>query len=104
MNTPKQGPGAVHRAVLPAVMLSLATVVSAVASLNTAVPSIARDTRAASPSCRGSSTPTRWSSRRCCCSAARSATATGGAARSPPGSSCSARARPRRRWRATRTG
>ncbi|MEU9838843.1 MFS transporter [Actinomadura sp. NPDC048032] len=46
MNTTKQGPGAVHRAVLPAVMLSLATVVSAVASLNTAVPSIARDTRA----------------------------------------------------------
>ncbi|NDU71219.1 MFS transporter [Actinomadura sp. DSM 109109] len=46
MNAPKQGPGAVHRAVLPAVMLSLATVVSAVASLNTAVPSIARETRA----------------------------------------------------------
>ncbi|MEU4820966.1 MFS transporter [Actinomadura sp. NPDC023710] len=46
MNTTKQGPGAVHRAVLPAVMLSLATVVSAVASLNTAVPSIARDTHA----------------------------------------------------------
>ncbi|WP_084262837.1 MFS transporter [Actinomadura formosensis] len=41
-----EGPGTVHRAVLPAVMLSLATVVSAVASLNTAVPSIARDTRA----------------------------------------------------------
>ncbi|GAA0579196.1 MFS transporter [Actinomadura livida] len=35
-----------HRAVLPTVMLSLATVVSAVASLNTAVPSIARDTGA----------------------------------------------------------
>ncbi|WP_141581901.1 MFS transporter [Actinomadura sp. WMMA1423] len=46
MNPTKQGPDAVHRAVLPAVMLSLATVVSAVASLNTAVPSIARDTRA----------------------------------------------------------
>ncbi|MWA03942.1 MFS transporter [Actinomadura sp. LD22] len=38
--------GQVHRAVLPAVMLALATVVSAVASLNTAIPSIARDTRA----------------------------------------------------------
>ncbi|MBE1531036.1 MFS transporter [Actinomadura algeriensis] len=37
---------AVHRAVLPAVMLSLATVVSAVASLNTALPSLARDLRA----------------------------------------------------------
>ncbi|OLT13242.1 transporter [Actinomadura sp. CNU-125] len=35
-----------HRAVLPAVMLSLATVVSAVASLNTALPSLARDLRA----------------------------------------------------------
>ncbi|MEU8802814.1 MFS transporter [Spirillospora sp. NPDC048819] len=40
------GGGTVHRAVLPTVMLSLATVVSAVASLNTAIPSIARDTRA----------------------------------------------------------
>ncbi|WP_131740394.1 MFS transporter [Actinomadura roseirufa] len=38
--------GTVHRAVLPAVMLALATVVSAVASLNTAVPSIARDLHA----------------------------------------------------------
>ncbi|MFB4297239.1 MFS transporter [Actinomadura sp. NTSP31] len=38
--------GQVHRAVLPAVMLALATVVSAVASLNTAIPSIARDTGA----------------------------------------------------------
>jgi EmrB/QacA subfamily drug resistance transporter len=46
MGTGKEGPGTVHRAVLPAVMLSLATVVSAVASLNTAVPSIARDTHA----------------------------------------------------------
>ncbi|SFP43072.1 MFS transporter [Actinomadura madurae] len=46
MATGKEGPGTVHRAVLPAVMLSLATVVSAVASLNTAVPSIARDTHA----------------------------------------------------------
>ncbi|RSN57697.1 MULTISPECIES: MFS transporter [Actinomadura] len=36
----------VHRAVLPVVMLSLATVVSAVASLNTALPSLARDLRA----------------------------------------------------------
>ncbi|MEU5991429.1 MFS transporter [Spirillospora sp. NPDC047418] len=44
--TAPEGPGTVHRAVLPAVMLSLATVVSAVASLNTAVPSIARDTGA----------------------------------------------------------
>ncbi|GAA1851097.1 MFS transporter [Actinomadura bangladeshensis] len=44
--TAPDGPGTVHRAVLPAVMLSLATVVSAVASLNTAVPSIARDTGA----------------------------------------------------------
>ena len=40
------GGGTAHRAVLPTVMLSLATVVSAVASLNTAVPSIARDIRA----------------------------------------------------------
>ncbi len=35
-----------HRAALPVVMLSLATVVSAVASLNVALPSIARDTQA----------------------------------------------------------
>ncbi|QFG24330.1 MFS transporter [Actinomadura sp. WMMB 499] len=39
-------PDTVHKAVLPAVMLSLATVVSAVASLNTALPSLARDLRA----------------------------------------------------------
>jgi MFS family permease len=37
---------AVHRAVLPKVMLALATVVSAVASLNVAIPSIARETHA----------------------------------------------------------
>ncbi|WP_019633593.1 MFS transporter [Actinomadura atramentaria] len=36
----------VHRAVLPVVMLALATVVSAVASLNVAIPSIARATHA----------------------------------------------------------
>ena len=36
----------VHRATLPVVMLALATVVSAVASLNVAIPSIARDTHA----------------------------------------------------------
>ncbi len=36
----------VHRAVLPVVMLALATVVSAVASLNVALPSIARATHA----------------------------------------------------------
>lgn len=35
-----------HRAALSVVMLSLATVVSAVASLNVALPSIARDTQA----------------------------------------------------------
>jgi len=35
-----------HRAMLPVVMLALATVVSAVASLNVALPSIARDTHA----------------------------------------------------------
>ncbi len=35
-----------HRGVLPVVMLALATVVSAVASLNVALPSIARDTHA----------------------------------------------------------
>jgi EmrB/QacA subfamily drug resistance transporter len=35
-----------HRAVLPVIMLALATVVSAVASLNVALPSIARDTQA----------------------------------------------------------
>ena len=34
-----------HRAMLPVVMLALATVVSAVASLNVALPSIARDTQ-----------------------------------------------------------
>ncbi|MBW8486409.1 MFS transporter [Actinomadura parmotrematis] len=39
-------PPTAHRAVLPVVMLSLATVVSAVVSLNVAIPSIARDTRA----------------------------------------------------------
>ncbi len=37
---------AVHRAALPVVMLALATVVSAVASLNVAIPSIARSTHA----------------------------------------------------------
>ena len=36
----------VHRATLPVIMLALATVVSAVASLNVAIPSIARDTNA----------------------------------------------------------
>ncbi|MDL4821977.1 MFS transporter [Actinomadura opuntiae] len=47
MATTEPAPGGqVHRAVLPAVMLALATVVSAVASLNTAIPSIARDTHA----------------------------------------------------------
>lgn len=44
MNTAEQR--RVHRAVLPVVMLALATVVSAVASLNVAIPSIARDTHA----------------------------------------------------------
>lgn len=39
-------PARVHRATLPVIMLALATVVSAVASLNVAIPSIARDTRA----------------------------------------------------------
>jgi EmrB/QacA subfamily drug resistance transporter len=38
--------GRAHRATLPVIMLSLATVVSAVASLNVAIPSIARDTHA----------------------------------------------------------
>jgi EmrB/QacA subfamily drug resistance transporter len=38
--------GTLHRAVLPVVMLALATVVSAVASLNVAIPSIARETHA----------------------------------------------------------
>lgn len=42
--TPDRSSG--HRAALPVVMLALATVVSAVASLNVALPSIARDTRA----------------------------------------------------------
>ncbi len=36
----------IHRATLPVIMLALATVVSAVASLNVAIPSIARDTHA----------------------------------------------------------
>ncbi len=36
----------VHRATLPVIMLALATVVSAMASLNVAIPSIARDTHA----------------------------------------------------------
>src|SRR4051795_4502503 len=36
----------VHRATLPIIMLALATVVSAVASLNVAIPSIARDIHA----------------------------------------------------------
>ena len=58
----------VHRATLPVIMLALATVVSAVASLNVAIPSIARDTHATLTSCRGSSTPTRWCSLRCCSS------------------------------------
>ena len=35
-----------HRATLPVIMLALATVVSAMASLNVAIPSIARDTHA----------------------------------------------------------
>src|SRR3954463_7542654 len=35
-----------HRATVPVIMLALATVVSAVASLNVAIPSIARDTHA----------------------------------------------------------
>jgi EmrB/QacA subfamily drug resistance transporter len=39
-------PDGVHRAVLPVVMLALFTVVAAVASLNVALPSIARDTHA----------------------------------------------------------
>src|SRR5215213_11590096 len=38
--------GRAHRATLPVIMLALATVVSAVASLNVAIPSIARDTHA----------------------------------------------------------
>ena len=41
-----QGRRVAHRAMLPVVMLALATVVSAVASLNVALPSIARDTHA----------------------------------------------------------
>jgi len=47
MTTPQtQGRRMSHRAMLPVVMLALATVVSAVASLNVALPSIARDTHA----------------------------------------------------------
>ncbi len=43
----EEGPeGRAHRATLPVIMLALATVVSAVASLNVAIPSIARDTHA----------------------------------------------------------
>jgi EmrB/QacA subfamily drug resistance transporter len=44
--SPTDPRGGVHRAVLPVVMLALATVVAAVASLNVALPSIARDTHA----------------------------------------------------------
>src|SRR3954468_3353680 len=39
-------PAAAHRSVLAVTCLALATVVSAVASLNVAIPSIARDTHA----------------------------------------------------------
>ena len=47
ITTPQaQGQRVARRAVLPVVMLALATVVSAVASLNVALPSIARDTHA----------------------------------------------------------
>jgi EmrB/QacA subfamily drug resistance transporter len=47
MTTPQtQGRRMSHRAMMPVVMLALATVVSAVASLNVALPSIARDTHA----------------------------------------------------------
>ncbi|WP_076819314.1 MFS transporter [Pseudofrankia asymbiotica] len=44
--SPADRQGGPHRAVLPVVMLALATVVAAVASLNVALPSIARDTHA----------------------------------------------------------
>jgi len=44
--SPTDPRGGVHPAVLPVVMLALATVVAAVASLNVALPSIARDTHA----------------------------------------------------------
>lgn len=44
--SPTQGRRVAHRALLPVIMLALATVVSAVASLNVALPSIARDTHA----------------------------------------------------------
>ena len=40
------GSPAAQRAVLPVICLALATVVSAVASLNVALPSVARDTHA----------------------------------------------------------
>lgn len=46
MVTELQNRRATHRAVLPIIMLALATVVSAVASLNVAIPSIARDIHA----------------------------------------------------------
>ncbi len=48
MSTTSQGndPGSTHRAMLPVIVLALATVVSAVASLNVALPSIARATHA----------------------------------------------------------
>ncbi len=42
----ERGEARVRRATLPIIMLALATVVSAVASLNVAIPSIARDTHA----------------------------------------------------------
>jgi EmrB/QacA subfamily drug resistance transporter len=45
-NVTVKEPRTVSRAVLPVIMLALATVVSAVASLNVAIPSIARDTHA----------------------------------------------------------
>ncbi len=64
----------VHRATLPVIMLALATVVSAVASLNVAIPSIARDTHATQTQLSWIIDAYAWSSPLCCCSAARSVT------------------------------
>jgi hypothetical protein len=63
--------------VLRVMCLALMMVVAAVASLNVALPGIARATARPRRSCSGWWMPTRWPSLRCSCRRARSATASG---------------------------
>ena len=86
-------------AVLRVMCLALMMVVGAVASLNVALPEIARSTGATQTQLQWIVTPTHSPSRRCSCLPARSATGSAASRFSPPGSGSSVSPRWRRSLR-----